>query len=131
MILLITPINPIMKNMILYLLIMSCVGCSQTQLSHIDTAKIVVESFYKNDNAQLKKHTTAESYASFMAIQGMIATGNNSPSNFKLIQETVDGDVAWVKFSTSYEEKPETFKLIKVDGKWKVTEKGLKEKAPF
>lgn len=131
MVLLITPINPIMKNMILFLLIMSCVGCSQTQLSHIDTAKVVVESFYKNDNAQLKKHTTAESYASFMAIQGMIATGNNSPSNFKLIQETVDGDVAWVKFSTSYEEKPETFKLIKVDGKWKVTEKGLKEKAPF
>ena len=93
--------------------------------------QVVVESFYKNDNAQLKKHTTAESYAPFMAIQGMIATGNNSPSNFKLIQETVDGDVAWVKFSTSYEEKPETFKLIKVDGKWKVTEKGLKEKAPF
>lgn len=131
MVLLITPINPIMKNMILFLLIMSCVGCSQTQLSHIDTAKVVVESFYKNDNAQLKKHTTAESYASFMAIQAMVAHGTDSSSNFKLIEEIVDGDVAWVKFSTSYEEKPETFKLIKVDGKWKVTEKGLKEKAPF
>jgi hypothetical protein len=120
-----------MKNMILYLLIMSFVGCSQTQLSHIDTAKIVVESFYKNDNALLKKHTTSESYASFMAIQAMIAPGNDGPLNFKLIEETVDGDVAWVKFATSYEEKPETFKLIKTVAQWKVTEKGLREKAPF
>ncbi|MFD0836676.1 hypothetical protein ACFQ0I_12935 [Mariniflexile aquimaris] len=120
-----------MKKMIVYLLISFVMGCSQPQLSYTDTAKIVVESFYKNDNTVLKKHTTPESYASFIAIQAMVAPENDNPSNFKLIEETVDGDIAWVKFSTSYEEKPETFKLVKADGQWKVAEKGLREQAPF
>ncbi|WP_445738487.1 hypothetical protein [Mariniflexile sp.] len=120
-----------MKKMIIYLLISLVLSCGQTQLSHTDTAKIVVESFYKNDNSKLKKYTTPESYASFMAIQAMVAPGYDSPSNFKLIIETVDGDIAWVKFSTSSEEKPETFKLVKVDGHWNVAEKGLREKGPF
>lgn len=120
-----------MKKMIIYLLISLVLSCGQTQLSYTETAKIVVESFYKNDNSKLKKYTTPESYASFMAIQAMVAPDNDSSSNFKLIEETVDGDVSWVKFSTSYEEKPETFKLIKVDGQWKVAEKGLSEKSPF
>ncbi len=120
-----------MKKMILYLLILIFMGCTQSQLSHTDTAKVVVESFYKNDNSKLKKHTTAESYASFMAVQTVVAPGTNDVSNFKLINETVDSDTAWVKFSTSYEDKPETFKLIKQDGQWKVAEKGLREKAPF
>ena len=115
-----------MKKMILYLLIMLFMGCAQSQLSHTDTAKIVVESFYK-----LKKHTTAESYASFMSVQSMVAPGTNDTSDFKLIKESVNGETAWVKFSTSYEDKPETFKLVKVDGIWKVAEKSLKEKSPF
>ncbi len=120
-----------MKKMILYLLILIFMGCAQTQLSHTDTAKIVVESFYQNDNSKLKKHTTDESYASFMAIQVLVAPGTDEAPNFKLIEETIDGDTAWVKFSTSYEEKPETFKLVKQDGQWKVAEKGLREKVPF
>ncbi len=120
-----------MKKMILYLLILLFIGCTQSQLSHTDTAKIVIESFYKNDNSKLKKYTTTESYASFMAVQALVAPGTDDASNFKLIEETVDGDTAWVKFSTSYEEKPETFKLIKQDGQWNVAEKGLREKSPF
>ena len=52
-------------------------------------------------------------------------------SDFALIDETVDGNTAWVKFTTSYDERPETFKLVLVDGNWKVTEKDLREKAPF
>jgi hypothetical protein len=47
------------------------------------------------------------------------------------LQEKVDGDIAWIQFSTSFDEKPETFKLIKENGRWKVTEKALKEKGPF
>ena len=120
-----------MKKMILYLLILLFLGCAQSQLSHSDTAKIVVESFYKIDNSKLKKHTTAESYASFMAVQAVVAPGTDKPSNFKLIEETSNDDTAWVKFSTSYEDKPETFKLVKENGQWKVTEKGLREKSPF
>ncbi len=61
----------------------------------------------------------------------MIATGTYGKSNFKVLQEKVDGEIAWVQFTTSYEEKPETFKLIKKNGRWKVTEKGLREKGPF
>ncbi|WP_234969228.1 hypothetical protein [Winogradskyella jejuensis] len=108
-------------------------SCSQGQLSHIDTAKVVVESFYQKDNNKLKKHTTEESYAAFMSIQTVMASGDSAvgASNFKVLQETVDGDIAWVQFSTSYEEAPEIFKLVNEDGQWKVTEKGVKEKSPF
>lgn len=120
-----------MQKMILYLLILLFMGCNQSQLSHIDTAKVVVESFYNNDNSKLKKNTTPESYASFMSFQSIVAPGTDDASNFKLIEESVNEDTAWVKFSTSYEDKPETFKLVKVDGQWKVAEKGLREKNPF
>ncbi|WP_418603569.1 hypothetical protein [Hwangdonia sp.] len=120
-----------MKKMILYLLIMLFMGCTQSQLSHTDTAKVVVESFYKNDNSILKKHTTPESYASFMSVQAIVAPGTDDASNFKLIKESVNGNTAWVKFSTSFEDKPETFKLEKVDGKWLVAEKGTGENAPL
>ena len=89
-----------MKKIIFYSLILLFISCAKTQLSHVETAQIVVESFYQKDNT-------------------------------KLIQETVNGDTAWVKFTTSYEDKPETFKLVQEDGKWKVTETGLREKGPF
>ncbi|MDO7136036.1 hypothetical protein [Algibacter lectus] len=120
-----------MKKIALYLLIISFIGCNQTKLSHVDTAKTVVESFYKNENSTLEKYTTAESYQSFMAIQALVAPGTTQVSNFKLIQESVNGNIAWVKFTSSYEDKPETFKLVKVDGNWLVTEKKLNEKSPF
>ncbi|MDN3664070.1 hypothetical protein ACFFU1_11525 [Algibacter miyuki] len=120
-----------MKKLTLYLLLISFIGCNQPQLSHVDTAKNVVESFYKNENTKLEKHTTTDSYQSFMAIQALVAPGTTQASNFKLIQESVNGDTAWVKFSTSYEDQPEIFKLVKVDKKWKVTEKDKNEKSPF
>jgi hypothetical protein len=110
---------------------MTFLSCSQTQSSHIEVAQIVIESFYKKDNSKLKKHTTSESYESFLSIQDLMTANENGASNFTIVEETVEGDIAWVKLTTSYEEKPETFKLTLVDGQWKVTEKGLKEKAPF
>ena len=97
----------------------------------MEIAQIVVESFYQKDNAVLKKHTTYESYASFISIQDMMTAAESGPSNFNIIQETVDGDTAWVKFTTSYEDKPETFKLVNADGHWMVTERVSGEKAPF
>ncbi len=126
-------INYKMKNIALYFLPLFFMTCSQSPLTHTDTVKIVVESFYEKDNSKLKKHTTDESYASFISVQDMMAPGNPSSktSDFKIIQETINGDVAWVKFSTSYSEKPETFKLTKKDGQWKVMEQGLREKSPF
>ncbi|MFS4467518.1 hypothetical protein [Maribacter sp. 2210JD10-5] len=120
-----------MKKLLLFSLIILFVACTEQQLSHTETAKIVVESFYQKNNSKLKEHTTLESYIAFIAIQDMMTANESGASNFVIEQETVDGDTAWVKFTTSYEEKPEIFKLIKSDRQWKVTEKGLREKGPF
>ena len=122
-----------MKKIALYSLLLAFIACSNSQISHTDTAKIVIESFYQNNNSTLKKHTTEDSYASYMSIQAVIAPGDpkSKRSNFKVQEETVDGDIAWVKFTTSYSVKPETFKLIKQDGKWKVELQGVREKGPF
>lgn len=121
-----------MKNLFIYCVFVLLFSCSKAPSSHTDIAQIVVESFYTKDNTTLKQHTTPESYESFISIQDLMTANESGASNFSLIQETtVDNTVAWVKFTTAYEEKPETFKLIKVDNQWKVTEKGTKEKAPF
>ena len=66
-----------------------------------------------------------------MAIQEIMTANTSGKSNFKILQEKVDGEIAWVQFSTSYEEKPETFKLIKENRQWKVAEKWFREKGPF
>lgn len=120
-----------MKNLIMCTLILVFISCSKKQTTPGEVTQTVVESFYKNDNGVLKKHTTPESYESFLSIQGLITPVGNIDSDFSIVEQTNDGNTAWVKFTTSYEDKPETFKLILVDGNWKVTEKGLREKAPF
>jgi len=120
-----------MKKIIFYFLILLFISCSKTELSHVETVQIVVESFYQKDNSKLKQFTTTESYESFIAVQNLITTANTDASDFKVLQETADGNTAWVKFTTSYEDKPETFKLVQENNKWKVTETGLREKIPF
>lgn len=55
---------------------------------------------------------------------------NAKESNFKLIRNSSNGN-AWVKFTTAYEEKPETFKLVNEEGMWKVTESGVREEGPL
>ncbi len=120
-----------MKNLALILLILVGVSCTQQNLSPTETAKVVVESFYKKDNKKLKEHTTADSYEAFRSIQDIMTMNTSSSSNFKVLQERVDGDVAWVQFSTVYDEQSDIFKLIKENGQWKVTEQDLREKTPF
>lgn len=41
------------------------------------------------------------------------------------------GAVAWVKYTTAYDKTPGIFKLVKQDGKWLATGRGLKDKVPF
>ena len=60
-----------------------------------------------------------------------MAAGESGPSDFKVMEETIEGDTAEVKFTTSYEEKPETFKLIKVNGEWKVSEEQVDTRKDF
>ena len=107
-------------------------ACSEKQdLSPGETSKLVVESFYNKDNESLKKYTTPEGYEGFKSIQDLITAGKSGDSNFKVLQETKNGDTAWVRFTTSYEENPELFKLLMENGQWKVTRQGEREKGPF
>ncbi len=117
--------------MLFLLLMVICFACTEAERSHTETAQIVVESFYQKDFPVLEKHTTKDSFDSFMYIQDIIPAVDNLDSYFKVIQETENGNTAWVQFSTVYEEQPETFKLVKEDGEWKVTEIGMGESAPF
>lgn len=120
-----------MKNFILTPLLLFLFACAENQqLSHTETSKIVVESFYTKDNDKLENYTTSEGYGGLTSIQNLIS-GKKKALNFKVLNETVDGDTAWVKFTTAYDDKAETFKLVKEDGIWKVTRKGLREKRPF
>lgn len=113
----------------LFFLVFACV--KQKELSPVETAQIVVESFYTKDNATLKRHTTAGGYDGMIGIQNFVPDGNSKDSNFKVLETKIADDVAWVKFITSYDTKPETFKLIKQDGQWKVTQQAVREKGPF
>lgn len=108
------------------------IACTGKQnLSPSETSQIVVESFYNNDNGTLKEYTTTEGYQGLKSIQDLITAGKKGASNFKVLKEITNDDIAWVKFSTSYEENPELFKLLKQDGKWKVTQQSPREKGPF
>ena len=120
-----------MKRVLLFSVIIALVACSDKELTHTETAKIVAESFYHNDDATLEKYTTAENYAVLSSIQGLFAEDEKSEINFAVIEDTIDGDVAWVRYSTSFEEKPSVFKLVKEDGQWKVSEQKVREAVPF
>ena len=121
-----------MKRILLMAVLVIFIACSEAEKSPTETAKIVVESFYEKDLPTLKEYTTEESYQAFMNIQDLFPAAEDENSNFKVVQEMEVGDIAWVKFTTAYEEQPETFKLIKEGGRsWKVTEIGMGEKAPF
>lgn len=120
-----------MKKVLLFSVIIALVACSEKKMTHTETARIVAESFYHNDDATLEKHTTAESFAILSSLQDLFTEDESSQINFTVMEEIIDGDVAWVRYSTSFDEKPGVFKLIKEDGKWKVTEQKVREKVPF
>ncbi|UJH92714.1 hypothetical protein LZ575_09770 [Antarcticibacterium sp. 1MA-6-2] len=120
-----------MKRILSLAVFVIFMACAEAEKSYTETAQIVVESFYEKDLPTLKEYTTEESYQAFMNIQDMFPAAGNENSNFNVLQETENGDIAWVKFTTAYEEQPETFKLIRENGSWRVTEIGMGENAPF
>lgn len=122
-----------MKTLLISLFSLLMYGCNgQTNASSpAQVAEKVVVSFYTQNNETLKQYTTKESYESFMTIQGLLSSGTKKASNFKVLNKKLDGDIAWIEFTSSYSKNPETFKLIHKEGQWKVTEIGLREKSPF
>ncbi len=99
-------------------------------MSHTETAQIVAESFFSKNESTLKKHTTADGYASLITVQNMLPESDKE-IEVEILDEAVDGELAWVKYSTTYDGKTGIFKLTKENGQWKVTSKGPREKGPF
>tara|TARA_R110000868_G_scaffold111854_1_gene301697 strand:+ start:15372 stop:15779 length:408 start_codon:yes stop_codon:yes gene_type:complete len=129
---LITQIKTVMKNIVLIAFLFLYIGCNETlDNSPTSIAEIVIESFYHNNDETLRKHTTPEGYKNFSNLMNMFAKPKNSEMNFIVIEESIDGDMAWVKYSISYDKNPGIFKLVKVDGVWKVTSRKPNEKLPF
>lgn len=119
-----------MKNYLIFSILILFISCSeQKALSPSETATAVLESLHSKDDDALKKHTTSDGYASLQMIQGYIL--EDEDATFTILDESIDGETAWVQYNTSYDEKPGVFKLTKVDGKWKVTSKGPRERGPF
>lgn len=52
-------------------------------------------------------------------------------AKIEILDEAVEYNTAWVKYNSSFDKKPEIFKLIKENGQWKVTHNGPREKGPF
>lgn len=107
----------------------ACSGTKDALPSEI--AEIVAKSFYQGDEATLRKHTTPEGFVTYSNLQKMFAKPKGSETNFKLIDENTESDVAWIKYSTAYDKTPGVFKLVKLEGEWKVTVRDPKEKVPF
>lgn len=83
-----------MKILALIFLLLVGAACSQKDLSSANAAKLVVERFYKKDDQKLKEFTTAENYKSYLFIHDIIATETYGKSNYKVLQEKVEGDIA-------------------------------------
>ncbi|MFD2825776.1 DUF4878 domain-containing protein [Leeuwenhoekiella polynyae] len=96
-----------------------------------EVTQMVLESFYARDNEMLKTYTTQTGYQGLMQIQNFFVEDTETELGFKVVQQTQEGDTAWVKCTINYLDRPETFKLVKEDGQWKVTEKELREKSPI
>lgn len=121
-----------MKKLVIFTVALLFIACAETQdASPASVSKIVAESFYQSDEAILKKHTTPEGFANFSNLMKMFAKPKSSEMNFKVIEESTEGDVAWIKYATSYDKTPGVFKLVKVDGVWKATARKAMEKVPF
>ncbi len=107
------------------------ISCSENKsISHTETAEIVAKSFFSKDESVLKKHTTSKGYASLVTVQNMISKSDKD-IEVEILDETINGEIAWVKYSTSFDGKSGVFKLIKENGQWKVTSKGVRDKGPF
>jgi hypothetical protein len=99
-------------------------------MSPSETAEIVAKSFFSKDESSLKKHTTSEGYASLITVQNILPDSDKE-IEVEILDESVDGNIAWIKYKTSYDGKSGIFKLVKENGKWLVTNKGPREKGPF
>ena len=120
-----------MKKLVICSLVLLFISCSGNKnMSPSETAKVVAESFFSKDETVLKKHTTSEGYASLITVQNMLPDSDKE-IEVEILDEAIEGEVAWVKYKTSFDGKSGVFKLVKDDNQWEVTSKGPREKGPF
>ena len=120
-----------MKKLIIFSIVLLFISCSGNKnLSHRETAEIVAKSFFLKDESALKKHTTSEGYASLITVLNMLPDSDKE-IKVEILDENVNGEIAWVKYSTTYDGKTGVFKLVKENDQWKVTNKGPREKGSF
>ncbi|WP_149276637.1 hypothetical protein [Pareuzebyella sediminis] len=123
-----------MKNSIVFTLILLFLSCadSKSKISGPSaTAQVVIESFYEKDEETLKANSTPQAYSNYMNTINMFNATPKDNSNFTVLQDTIMGDVAWVKYTTAYDKTPGLFKLVKQNGKWLADARGSKDKSPF
>ena len=108
-----------MKNLVFCSLVLLFISCSETKnMSPSETTKIVVESFYAKDNSTLKKHTTSAGYSSL--IMGLNAMPDSDKKiEVEILEEAIDGEIAWVRYKTTFDGKTGIFKLVKENDEWK------------
>ncbi|MDL5512435.1 hypothetical protein QSE00_11450 [Arenibacter sp. M-2] len=82
------------------------------------------------DKSALKKHTTSEGYTSLITVQNMLPDSDKE-IEVEILDEAIDGEIARIKYKTTYEGKTGVFKLVKENDHWKVTNKGSREKGSF
>ena len=102
-----------MKRLVICSLVLLFLSCSQsTTKSPSEIAKVVASSFFSKDESALKKHTTSEGYASLITVQNMMPDSDKD-IEVEILDEAIDGEIAWVKYSTTYDGKTGIFKLAK------------------
>lgn len=120
-----------MKNILICTFVLLLVSCAEQKTqTPSETTKVVAQSFFTKDKSTLKAHTTEEGYASLVSILDMIPETNETIT-VDILDEKVEGEATWVKYSTSYDGKPGIFKLVQENGKWKVDYNRPRDKGPF
>ena len=123
-----------MKKIVVFSLVLLFLSCadSKTKISGPSaTAQTVIESFYEKDEEALKANSTPQAYSNYMNTINMFNATVKDDSNFTVLQDTIMGDVAWVKYTTAYDKTPGLFKLVKQNGKWLADARGSEDKSPF
>ena len=83
-------------------------------------------SFYTQDNSTLQKHTTKESYESFITVQSLLSPEEKKESKFKVLNEKMNREIAGIQFTSAYSDEPEIFKHIKEVRRLRRKRKGKK-----
>ena len=92
-----------------------------------DTAEKFMTHLSKNEFTEAKQYAS-ESTGQMVEMIGKMSQAmggkieEDKDFKFELVEESVDGDKAVIKFRKKADGKVETMNLIKVDGAWKVHE---------